>query len=455
MINRKNVLLLQAPLPGAHNRAVAKSSAIPPLGIGYLASVLLYDGFNVQIFDMDVENIGVIELQNILVSFRPGVVGISTTTLTFKNALRVAKTVKNNLADCLVILGGPHVSVNHSDALQYPFVDIVVRGEGEMTFLEICRSIEKGDFPDNIQGTIVRSNDSIIVLPKRERIANLDALPFPARHLMPLNLYNIPGTILTSRGCPFACGFCAGPVVLGRKYVTRSPENVVEEVQVCIDVFGLTSFYFIDDTMTHDTRRLLAICDGLREVKIASKYNRKLKWTCESRADVISLEILKDMRSAGCTTIQFGMESGSQELLDQLGKKVKLEQIEQAVAWSCEAGISPVLSMVFPHPNETRETLNQTFDFIRKLYKSGVEKIIPALLTLFPGTRFMDEREKLGLTLLTEDTDEYNLGTPVITTRNFSLEDIANCYSQLLLLTQQLGGKQIGGLAVSEDWKNC
>jgi anaerobic magnesium-protoporphyrin IX monomethyl ester cyclase len=452
MIDRNRVLLLQAPVPGSHNRIVAKSSAIPPLGLGYLASVLLKNGFDVRISDMDVEDVGVEELKQMLFLFSPNVVGISSTTLTFKNALRVAKVVKQCLPECLICLGGPHVSVNYYEALSYPYVDLVVRGEGELTFLDVCQSVAKGaDYPIDIAGTVIRSEGCVITLPERARIRNLDDLPFPARHLMPLHLYNIPGTILTSRGCPFECGFCAGPVVLGRRYVARSAENVVSEVKMCIDLFGLTSFYFVDDTITHDTERLMDICEGLRQLDIPPSLGRKLKWTCESRADAVNIDILREMKKAGCTTIQFGMESGSQELLDLLGKRVTLKQIEQAVVWSRQEGISPVLSMVFPHPDETEETLKQTFNFIRKLYAAGAEKVIPALLTLFPGTRFMEERGKLGLNLLTYDTDEYNLGTPILTTRNLDKSAIVNGYTQLLLLTQILGGEEIGGIRIDEE----
>lgn len=452
MIKRKHVLLLQAPVPGPQNRIVAKDSAIPPLGLGYIASVLLCDGFDVRILDMDVEDIDVEELQQILESFCPGVVGISTTTLTFKNGLRVAKVVRQSLPKSLICLGGPHVTINFHEAISYPFIDVIVRGEGEITFLELCRAFAEGkDHPIDIESTVVRSGHRILALPKRARIINLDELPFPARHLMPLHLYKIPGTILTSRGCPFACGFCAGPVTFGRRYTTRSASNIVAEMQMCVDLFGLTSFYFVDDTMTYDTQRLKEICKNLRKIKISPSLGRTLKWTCESRADVVTLELLKDMRSAGCTTIQFGMESGSQKLLNQLGKKITLKQIEQAVVWSRQAGISPVLSMVFPHPNETEQTLQQTFDFIRRLYDAGAEKIVPALLTLFPGTRFMEQREQLGLNLLTEDTDEYNLGTPVLTTRYLDLKAIVNGYSQILMLTQQLGGNEIGGIGITDE----
>lgn len=220
---------------------------------------------------------------------------------------------------------------------------------------------------------------------------------------------------------------------------------------MCVDLYNITSFYFVDDTMTHDTTRLLEICEELRQIKIPSRLKRQLKWTCESRADVISLKILQEMRKAGCTTIQFGMESGSQELLDQLGKRVTLKQIEQAVIWSRKAGISPVLSMVFPHPNETKITFKQTLNFILHLYDVGAEKIVPALLTLFPGTRFSEQKEKLGLNLLTNDTDVFNLGTPILTTPFLNLKEIANGYSQLLMLTQYLGGNEVGAIGIANE----
>lgn len=446
-----NVLLLQAPVPGAHNRMVAKSSAIAPLGLGYIAAVLLRDGFDVRICDMDVEDIGVSELEEVLDVFRPAVVGISCTTLTMKNALRVAKVVKQVLPGAMTCIGGPHATVSPGDALKYPFVDAVVRGEGELTFLEVCRSVADGKkWPFEVAGTVWRSERAPLVMPPRPRISDLDSLPYPARHLMPLHLYKIPGTVVTSRGCPFSCGFCAGPTVLGRIYKQRAPSDVVDEMQTCIDFFGLTSFYFVDDTMTYDTQRALGLCEEMMRLQVPPKLGRQLKWTCESRANAVTPQLLIAMHEAGCTTIQFGMESGSQKLLDALGKGVTVYEIEHAVVAARAAGISPVLSMVFPHPDETEATLRETCDFIRHLYDLGAEKVIPALLTLFPGTRFMEERLDLGLNLLVDDTDEYNLGTPLLTTRHLDADAISNGYSQLLLLTQMMGGTEVGGTQIEE-----
>ncbi len=444
-----NILLLQAPVPGVHNRMVAKASAIAPLGLGYIAAVLLRDGFDVRICDMDVEDVGTSALQDTLDAFRPAVVGISCTTLTLKNALRVAKVTKQALPDAVVCVGGPHTTVRPGDALKYPFVDVVVRGEGELTFLELCRAVADGQQgPLEIVGTAWEVEGKLLEMPARERIADLDSLPYPARHLMPLHLYKIPGTVVTSRGCPFACGFCAGPTVLGRIYKQRAPSEVVNEMQKCIDLFGLTSFYFVDDTMTYDTNRVLELCCDMKALRVPPELGRRLKWTCESRANAVTPQLLKTMREAGCTTIQFGMESGSQKLLDALGKGVTVSEIEQAVAAACAVGISPVLSMVFPHPDETEATMKETFDFVRHLYDLGAEQVIPALLTLFPGTRFMEEREELGLSLLVEDTDEYNLGTPLLTTKHLDAEAISNGYSQLLLLTQMMGGTEAGGTQI-------
>jgi len=451
MIDVNRVLLLQAPVPGAHNRAVVKSSAIPHLGLGYLAAVLLRDDFEVRISDMDVEDLTPTRLAHLLADFRPAVVGVSTATLTYRNGLRVAKTVKEHSPESLLVMGGPHVSICATDALRHPFVDVVVRGEGEITFGEVCRAFRRQRrVPRGIDGTAGKPDGRVTTTRARARIRRLDDLPYPARHLLPLHGYNIPGTVCTSRGCPFACGFCAGPAVLGRQYTLRRPENVVAEVQTCVDLFGLTSFYFVDDTMTHDLGRLQDICSGLRGVRIPARLGKMFKWTCESRADAVRPAILEEMRAAGCTTIQFGMESGDQHLLDQLGKRITLNEIRQAVRWCRAADISPVLSMVFPHPAETPATMARTFDFIRELYDLGVEKIVPGLLTLFPGTRFWDQRRELGLQLLTDDTDEYNLGTPVLTTRHLTLHDIRNGYSQLLMLTQMLGGDQVGPMPMDD-----
>jgi anaerobic magnesium-protoporphyrin IX monomethyl ester cyclase len=448
MIDRYHVLLLQAPVPGTDNRLAAKSTAIPPLGLGYLASTLLSHDFEVCIRDLDVEDIDMPALGKLLVEFQPGIVGISATTLSFKNGLNIARTVKQSSPESLVCMGGPHVTVSYQEVLRSSFVDAVVRSEGELSFLELSRAVAGGASPPFIvRGIVSRTGNDNTVSMVRERIDDLDLLPFPARHLMPLQLYKTPVTVLTSRGCPFACSFCASPVVLGKNYTARSSNNVVTEVKACVDSFGTESFCFVDDNLTHDAPRLMSICEGLNRVKIPAAPGKRLKWTCQSRVDEVSSELLQAMHDAGCTAIQFGMESGSQELLNKLGKKTTLQQIEQAVVWSRKAGISPVLSLVFPLPGETQETLQQTLDFIQRLYNAGAEEIIPSLLTPFPGTRFTGYRHELGLNLLTEDTDEYDFRTPVLSTRNFDRAATMKAYSRLLLLARRLGGNASGSAA--------
>lgn len=394
---------------------------------------------------MNIEDIDAESYKKTLTATRPGIVGISVNTTAFTNGLRIAKVTKSISPDFLVCMGGPHVTICYQEALSHSFVDVVVRSEGESSFLELCQAVSSGASPPYIiRGTVSRTGNDNTVAMVRERISDLDGLPFPARQLMPLHLYKEPGTILTGRGCTFACGYCAGPSIMGKNCVVRSAAGVIAEVKMCIDTFGLSSFYFADETITYDRQRILSICESLSRIKVPGTLGGQLRWTCNSRVDSVSPEILQAMRDAGCTQIQYGMESGSQELLDKLGKKIALQQIEQAVVWSRKAGIIPVLNVVYPLPGETQETFNQTLDFICRMYDAGAEKVVPALLNVFPGSRFMQHRNELGLTLTADDREDFSPATTIFKTRNFDHEVIMNGYSQLLSLIRLSEGKPPG-----------
>jgi anaerobic magnesium-protoporphyrin IX monomethyl ester cyclase len=424
------ILLIQPPSP-TPNKAHTKGNSLsaPPIALGYLASVLLEAGYTVQIVDMEIQDMGSEEIQKILVAEKPHLVALSTTTLTYKNALRVAAIVKEINSNTVTVLGGPHVTFTAEDALSHSEVDFVIRGEGELPLLELSRFVLEGQgSPSKIKGLSARkSNGGLFHNPRPPFICDLDILPFPARYLLPLHLYSVPGLIITGRGCEGRCKFCAARGVSGGRYRMRSVDNVIREIETMISALGLTFFFFGDDTFTVIPERTQDFCRTLQ------KRNLNISWMCETRVDKVDQITLQAMAKAGCKILQFGAESGSQKILDSIGKGITLEQLRWAVQTSLECGMLPTCSFMVPHPDDTWETVEETKAFIQELQALGVRTAI-SLTTPFPGTYLATHLEDLGLTLICDDTDKYNFSNPVIETKAFNVWEIREMYMDMVLL---------------------
>jgi len=423
-----DVLLVQPPMP-EHLRQYAPEVVVcPPLGLGYLASTLLENGFKVELTDLSVENPDRKGIELEFQTREPKILGITTTTNTYKNALNVAAIAKECNPNVLTILGGPHVTFTEEETLRNQQVDIVVRHEGELTMLELCQRLLRGDQgPKQVAGVSYRKDSAILKNPDRPLIENLDEIPFPARHLMRLDKYLSPGTIITSRGCPSKCIFCAAEAMSGGKYRVRSPANVVAEIEKVADDFSPKFFFIADDTFTVFRDRTREIC------KLLSNLAKKVEWVCESRANFIDKPILQEMAEAGCTAIQFGVESGSEKILNAIKKGINLDQVRRAVRWAVEAKILPVCSFMVPHPEDTWKTVKETKRFMLELKDMGAF-IYVSMTTPFPGTNLYTHAKELGVTIITEDTDKYDLTgeSPVIRTRNLSVEAIKAAYNDLV-----------------------
>ncbi|HDN63148.1 MAG TPA: hypothetical protein ENF56_04215, partial [Candidatus Bathyarchaeota archaeon] len=211
-----DALLVQPPLPKPIGEYSSSIILCPPLGLGYIASNLILEGFEVEIIDMAALNLSLDQFKREVKQKEPKIVGISAETLTYKNALKVAETVKKENPEILTVMGGPHVTFLAEETLRNPQVDVVVRREGEMTMKEIARRLlrENGDL-GNVKGITYRREGHIISNPERPLIEDLDSLPFPARELFPLDRYRVPGTLITSRGCPSKCIFCSAGAMYG------------------------------------------------------------------------------------------------------------------------------------------------------------------------------------------------------------------------------------------------
>jgi len=369
-----------------------KANDYPPLGLGYLAAVLEQNHHQVKIFDFSLNSVSTLEsdVQQVT-AFSPHLVGLTAMTSVYHSALETATLLKAYLGRPIV-LGGPHATMCPERILnESPVIDYIVRGEGEETVLELVEALRGDRDLSSVNGLTYRRRGEVISNPDRELITDLDALPFPARHLFDLKRYGLctpeglpMATILSSRGCPYNCSYCFKGIV-GRTYRQRSPENIIAELRQLIDEYGIRDFYFIDDLFTIDSRRLEAITAGL----IAQRLD--IRWQCLGRVDRVSAESLRQMYAAGCRRIHYGIESGNQEILRRISKGIKLEQVRSAVRWAKEAGIQVKGYFMLGLPGDTEETMQQTIDLAVEL---DLDESMFSLTTPFPGTRLWDELVK-------------------------------------------------------------
>lgn len=401
---KMSITLVNPPYPiGSH-----KHPPFTPLGLGYLASVLEKNGYEIKIIDCQALNIDYSNFRRKISKNKIDILGITSTTLTYKSALKIAAITKEIWPKCIVLLGGPHVTFWDNEALQEcREIDIIVRKEGEITFLELVKKIEASKDYSDVLGTTLRINEKIIKNPDRPYIENLDDLPFPAHHLWPLERLTKHGIIIfpiiASRGCVYWCDFCTTVRMFGRRYRMRSPKNVVDELEYLIKRFGANRFTFYDDAFTVDQNRTVEIC---REIK-----NRKLKieWDCETRVDMVTKKLLLEMKSAGCVSVWFGVESGSQKVLDAMRKGISPIQTVNAFKWAKDAGLIAVAGVILGFPGETKETIEETTRFVEKLNPNDVGYYIA---TPYPGTPLYNKVVDEGILKIT-DFNKFDTATPL------------------------------------------
>ena len=402
--NKTKVALVNTPLL----EGVAHHPLFPPLGLAYMAAVLEQNDVEVRIFDCPVCEIDHEKLRAELDSFQPTVVGISSMTPTIESALKSARVAKEVCPAAKILMGGPHATFADKEILiQEKAVDIVARGEGEETILELIKQSPELQKISDVKGITFRKDDQIIQAPNRPFIQNLDALPRPAYKYVPIEKYKITGRrllpIMSSRGCPLQCPFCVASQMFGARFRARSPKNVLDEMEWLRDEYGAEGISFQDDTLTFDRKRTFEICDEIKERKI------KLPWGCFSRADVVTKELLAKMSEAHCNEIGYGVESGCQRILDSLRKRVTTDQCENAIKWAKEAGIFVTASIILGYPGETKETLQQTLDFVRRVEPDDVWL---CHATPFPGTVLRALVESNGWKM-SEDWKLYNTMNPI------------------------------------------
>jgi len=378
---------------------------MPPLGLLYIGAVLEKEDIEVEIVPADILKWGWGDIERKVRDGRPDIVGVTSTTENRFQSFELIRQAKKAYPPALTVMGGPHASMAAEDALTHiPELDIVVRGEGEETTLELCRAVERkedGTGISRIAGISHRINGKIISNRPRSPILDLDGLPFPAFHLVPFEKYNfkieVPGegplpavNIMTSRGCPFNCNFCATPINWGRAVRTRSPLNVIREIEARVEEYGSRVVHFYDDTFNLSVKRMEDISNLILERKLP------VFWQCEIRVDLMTKPLLSKMREAGLFYVSFGVEAGSERVRNSvINKKVKLEDFQNVVAWCKELGIVPNPFFIFSHPTETWEEAQETIRLIER-YKGEVEASV-AILHIYPGTPLETTAKEIGL----------------------------------------------------------
>ncbi|HPK72442.1 MAG TPA: radical SAM protein [Vicinamibacterales bacterium] len=365
---------------------------IQPMGLLYLASMLRNAGHEVRVVDGEVDALDPSHVADIVASERPEFFGITSTTAQATRAFALAEEVKRRTPGTFVTLGGPHASSLPERSLEEcGALDAVVVGEGERTILEIMEGLGSRASLEGVAGTAYRDGEEIVVNPPRALIEDLDTIPFPAWDLIPMHKY-VASTwfpngvkqytnIFTSRGCPYGCTFCGAKTTSTRKFRARSPENVIAEMEEVYRRFGIPNFFISDDLFTLKRQRVLDICALILEKKLP------ITWTCLSRVNTIDAEMLALMKRAGCYLISYGLESGSQAVLDKLKKGTTVEQGIQAVEMTKAAGIKVFGSFMIGSPGDTPETVEETIALIRRL---KLDEVGLGVTTAYPGTDLFD-----------------------------------------------------------------
>ncbi len=402
----------------------------PPMGLLYIAAMLEKENISVKVLDLGVEEMGLDASLQRVRELNPKIIGFTAFTPDFHIIDKYAFLVKREMPNSYIIFGGPHPTLDPSHVLFSKHIDFVVRGEGELTFLELSQALLKDDLsklPD-IKGISYRGEDGkVITNCERMPIADLDELPFPARHLVPIHKYRnygrvrkrAPvGVIFTSRGCPLKCIFCAGEI-FGKKFRATSPRRMVDEIKIMRDQFGVKEIFFREDNFAVQKDRVMEFCD----LMIKEKVN--MTWMCLVEAHTMTEEVARKMKEAGCWYVAMGVESGNQEMQKVLRKKLNLETVKEEFKMLHRVGLKTLAFFMIGNYVDTEETVADT---IRYSCEIDTDFAIFTVTAPIPGTELYEKAKKDGL-IMNFDYDQitnlplmFRQKTPVLRTPTLSPE---------------------------------
>jgi anaerobic magnesium-protoporphyrin IX monomethyl ester cyclase len=397
----------------------------PPIGLLSVATYsLTHSSHDIKVIDTHAQRMSYDQIEQKIRELNPDLVGIQALTFSLCDVLLTAKRVKKANPDIKVVLGGPHVYLFPEETLNFPEVDFIVLGEGEKIFCELLNILEQGGDLSRLKGIGYKEGERSLVFPPDPFLTDLDSLPHPRRDLLPIRNYSsilskgsCVTTLISSRGCPFQCIFCDRPH-LGKKFRHHSARYVVDEMKICRDL-GIEEIIFYDDTMTINRDRVMEICRLLKEEKI------NLMWDVRAHINTVDKDLLREMASAGCIRIHYGIESGNQRVVDVLRKNIRLDRVKEVFRETKRVGIETLGYFIIGNPTETREEIRDTIRFAREIDPDYVHL---SVMMPFPGT----EIYRLGLEkgILPHDYWKQFAATPdpsfipMVWEENFSQEEL-------------------------------
>jgi len=427
-MKKNKILLVNPPFEKIFERTPLKgvAPAIPPLGLACIGGSLLEKGHEVKLFDFNIYGTG--EFIEVLKNFAPDVVGITFVTPLIIEAQKISKLVKKINKEIIVIGGGPHCSSFPESSIKEASLDIGVIGEGDFIINEI---ISGTDLPE-IKGIVYRKGDKIITNERDNFIKDLDTIPFPAYSLYEKEKYKLPPAIArknpvtwveTSRGCVFGCTYC-NKSSFGKTFRVKSPERIVEEFTK-IKKMGFREIHIIDDGFTTNIKRAKKICDLLIEAKV------NIGWSTVVgiRVDRVDYELLVKMLQAGCYRVYYGIESGNQEILNNIKKGITLEQVKKAVTAAKKARLEVAGFFMFGLPGDTVETMKDTIKFAKSL---DLDLVKASIAIPLPATEMFNELDAQGL-IKTHDWEKfkfYSTPSTIYDHQNLSWATIEKYYSK-------------------------
>ncbi|PIP42059.1 MAG: B12-binding domain-containing radical SAM protein [Desulfobacterales bacterium CG23_combo_of_CG06-09_8_20_14_all_51_8] len=420
----------------------------PPLGICYVAAACEAAGAEVRIFDYIVSQYTPDKLHRQMDEFQPDVVGATSVTMNFPVGAEILKAAKQHNPSVITVMGGPHVSFDAKNTLtRFPEIDAIIVGEGENTLMQWMPAAGSRSAWHGIKGLAFMDGGQFISTGPGEFIEDLDALPLPSRHLLPLSKYKalgFPISIITSRGCPNKCIFCLGRKMVGFKVRYRDTTRVVDEIESLVSK-GFERINIADDLFVSNKKRVRRLCEEI--------LNRRINfgWSAFARVDTVDEETLTLMRRAGCDAVSFGIESGNQEMLERVQKRITLDQARRAVRACKNAGMIAHASFMVGLPGESRETMQDSMEFARELaIEHGYHFLSP-----FPGTTVREHVADYDLEILTEDWARYDANTAIVRTSHLDPESmnafVAEAYAPIFEKWNALKQKHADGKSTPDE----
>jgi len=371
----------------------------PNLGVATIAAYLQQNGYSVKILDAFALELNMDQIKKEIISTAPKIVLSGGSTAVHPNSLKIFEAAKKINHNVETIYGGPHVTNQPETAIINNSVDFIVIGEGEITSLELIDYIfgKKNLKKEEIKGICYKNKEKIIFTEKRPLIKNLDILPIPAYHLLPMGVYEAYGwydtgrkftTMISSRGCPSRCSFCISSVNFNHWWRARSAEKVFEEIKLLYDKYGIRHIYFQDDDFCVDPKRVIRICDMIKE------NNLDIVWECLTRVNPLDEELIKKMAECGCKSILFGAEVGYEEGFKKINKPVNLSMVLNAVKLAQKYKIMTKVTFILGFPWESEKEIKETIKFAKKL---DADLTFFNTLTPYPGTVIYNEIKENNL----------------------------------------------------------